>query len=129
MRDEVGPRQPFRAAKPHGRQAPPPSGLVVFPCAPVLDAAIMAPDGLSHKFGITQHEHLCRDCLAAANIIVAVLAWDLPAGRYLTGARRRVLRTRSACIWSRCGECCSAAGALRPSCYWIGALNFSDAPD
>ena len=47
----------------------------------------MAPDGLSHKFGITQGEHPCRDCLDAANIMLAVSAWDLPAGSYLTGAQ------------------------------------------
>jgi len=54
------------AAKPPRR-----AGLVVFPCAPVLDTAVMAPDGLSHKFGITQDEHPCRDCLDAANIMLA----------------------------------------------------------
>jgi len=40
----------------------------------------------------------------------AALAGDLPAGSHLTGARRRVPRTRSACVWSLCRPGCPAAG-------------------
>jgi hypothetical protein len=45
----------------------------VFLCAPVLDAAALAPDGLLHRFGITQDERpveLPRHC----NLILAVPA-------------------------------------------------------
>jgi hypothetical protein len=46
----------------------------------------------------------------------------LPAPSYLTGARRRVPRTRSACIWSRFWQRYLAAGALGPSCTGLEHL-------
>lgn len=86
----------------------------------------MAPDGLPHKFGITQAS-------APVEIVPTLQAsfgghgmgsvsWQLPRQ-----ARASVPHTRSACIWSRYWQHCPAVGALGLSCYRVGALNFGDA--
>ena len=51
----------------------------------------MASDGLSHKFGITQDEHFCRDFLDA-NIMLTVPAWicQLPERRVQADAAYEV---------------------------------------
>ena len=121
VRDEVGPRQPFRAGKSHGRQAPHKQASRL-PLRTPSSPSRHGPGRVVHKLGYNSRRVPCRDCLDPANIMLAVPAQDLPAGRHMTCARRRVLRTRSACIWSQCWQRCPALGALGLSCYRLEHL-------
>jgi len=109
------------AATPPGR-----AELVVFPCAPVLDPATTVPDGLLHKFGITQDEHP----------VEIVRHYKLHAGWFQDGpceiaATRRVRAAGVAHQVSMhlvpMSVLPSVVGALGSSCHRVEALNFSDA--
>jgi hypothetical protein len=86
----------------------------------------MAPGGLSHKFGITQDEHSCRDCLDAVNIMLAVrhrsASSQLPDGRAQAGAAYQVSMHLVAVLAALLGS-----WSARAVPYRVGALNFSGA--
>jgi hypothetical protein len=92
----------------------------------VLDTAATAQNGLSHKFGIAQDEHVV-EIVSPLQLHAGGPGWHLSDGSHVTGPRGVVSAYEVSVYLIPTMAVLQGSRSAGLSCHRAGALNFSDA--